>query len=187
MKLLLVRQDEKPIVPFVSSFTTRLFRQVGTLPLVSAIPHKCGRDVLERRTPGSQCKSVGLKKGNARTPQEFYWWAILDSNQRPPRCQRDALPTTVFLIIQKFARFSSVIFIELKKLFLFAGQNALHAWPHRARMHRSIGQIHGTHTSQINKMRKKEFFLSFRHFVLSCPTACRMGFLLLLFIFGQNT
>lgn len=93
MKLLLVRQDEKPIVPFVSSFTTRLFRQVGTLPLVSAIPHKCGRDVLERRTPGSQCKSVGLKKGNARTPQEFYWWAILDSNQRPPRCQRDALPT----------------------------------------------------------------------------------------------
>ena len=36
------------------------------------------------------------------TKESFKWWAILDSNQRPPQCQCDALPTapTAHLVIK---------------------------------------------------------------------------------------
>ena len=44
---------------------------------------------VKKRTPyGDICLST--KK---TLKESFKWWAILDSNQRPPQCQCDALPT----------------------------------------------------------------------------------------------
>ena len=40
---------------------------------------------------------------NKKLSEESKWWAILDSNQRPPQCQCDALPTAPTAHLLNFA------------------------------------------------------------------------------------
>ena len=74
-----------------NGFLTPIFRIFQTRWFCSA---RAWRDVLNAPYPNGQKKSrraLTRRKPLFRFPSE--WWRRRDSNSRPPRCERDALPT----------------------------------------------------------------------------------------------
>ena len=58
------------------------------------IPTKMDSKSLNFRAFEGLCSKYSQFQKYLKTLKEsFKWWAILDSNQRPPQCQCDALPT----------------------------------------------------------------------------------------------